>query len=92
MSVMDVRPRQLDAGGVEMLQWLSANVMDILKAGATPSIGLAEEAEAYNAAPQPAPVRSWLGVRTEQALHPSGAGQSGLVLLSVARASPSYQH
>ena len=40
------------------------------------------------AAPKPAAPRSWLGVRTERTARPAGNGQGGLVLLSVAQASP----
>ena len=88
VSVLDNTPRQFDMDGVEVLQWLSAHVMDVVKTGATASNGFAEEPEAFGPAPQPVSIRSWLGVRTEQTVYPTGAGQSGLILLSVARASP----
>lgn len=88
VSVLDRAPRQFDTNGIEILRRLSANVMDVLIAGATPSSGFAEEPETYDPAPQATFVRSWLGVRTEPAAQPRGTGRGGLVLVSVARASP----
>lgn len=88
VSVLDSTPRQFDMNGIEVLQWLAAHVTDVLKAGTTASDGVLEEPDTSDPAPQPVSTRSWLGVRTERTSHTPPAGRHGLLLLSVARASP----
>lgn len=88
VSVLDSAPRHFDMAGVEVLQWLSAHAMDVLLANTPALKGFVEEPEVFGPAPQPASIRSWLGVRTERTGHRPDTGRSGLVVLSVARASP----